>query len=91
MYDQSWSDAELQACVDIYADVARRGGMKKRIAKDVFINRAKRAVPGRTEASLQFRMCNISSVLAAEGASYVLGWEPMANVGAAMVPRIRLC
>lgn len=87
-YDTGWSDEELEACIEEYADVVRRGGTQRHIGKDVFLNRARKKVVGRTEASIQFRMCNISTVLRDNGKDYVQGWEPMANVGAAMVPRI---
>jgi hypothetical protein len=89
-YDQGWSDQELRISVEVYADVVlKRGGLVRDVPKDVFIHRAMKGLEGRTRAAVQFRMCNISSVLAADDLPYVIGWEPMSNVGVGVVPRIR--
>lgn len=87
-YDQDWTDQELRASVEVYADVVRRGGLARDIPKDVFIHRAMKQLEGRTRAAVQFRMCNISSVLGAHDLPHVVGWEPMTNVGAGVRPRI---
>ena len=87
-YDELWSDAELAVCVNIYADVVRRGGTQRELSKDLFIARGEKRLPGRNRASVQFRMCNISTVLQQNGKPHVLGWEPMKNVGVGVVPRI---
>jgi len=88
-YDQDWTDGELRVSVEVYADVVRRGGLVKDLPKDLFIHRALKQLDGRTRAAVQFRMCNISSVLGAEDLPHVIGWEPMTNVGAGVRPRIR--
>ena len=87
-YDEPWSDEELAISVEIYADVISRGGTKRNMPKDLYISRAEKRLPGRNRTSVQFRMCNISTVLSQHEKNHVIGWEPMKNVGSGVVPRI---
>lgn len=88
MADEPWSDEELEACVAVYADVVKRGGCAKNMAKDVFIARGRKAAPGRNDTAILYRMQNISHLMQENGKAFVMGWVPKANVGSGMVPRI---
>ncbi|MBL8652109.1 MAG: hypothetical protein JNL35_17100 [Sphingopyxis sp.] len=87
-YDENWSDEELEACVSQYADAVRRYGFERAVAKDLFVSRALKQVPGRTEGAVQYRMGNISAVLEARDKPYLSAWKPMRNVGAGSSERI---
>ena len=87
-YGDDWSDAELEICIQQYADVVRRGGTEKNISKDTFISRAKNQLPGRTRDSVLLRMGNLSAVLMTHERPIVLGWAVKKNVGSGIVPRI---
>jgi hypothetical protein len=87
-YGDDWSDEELRICAEQYADVVRRGGTSKGIARDIFVSRAERALPGRTRDSVLMRMGNISAVMELNNQPIVIGWGVRRNVGSGVTPRL---
>lgn len=89
-YDEPWADEELEACVEVYADVVGRGGTKRDMSKDLFISRGEKRAPGRNRTAILYRMQNISHLMVENGCDHVIGWTPKPNIGSGMVPRIEL-
>jgi 5-methylcytosine-specific restriction protein A len=83
-FNREWSDTELAAAVDAYLDMLRYEQNGKPFNK-AEINRALResgaALEGRTKASVEYRMQNISAVLKSEKLTTVKGYAPASNVG----------
>jgi len=83
-YNREWSDEELAAAVEAYLTMleCQQNGQPFNKAE---INRALREpgspLAGRTKSSVEFRMQNISAVLADEKQLTVNGYAPAANVG----------
>ena len=90
-YNREWSDEELAAAVDAYLEMLRhqKDGRPYNKAE---INRSLREpgspLQGRTKASIEYRMQNISAVLADEKLPIVEGYAPAANVGENIRTRI---
>ena len=79
--DSAWSESELRASVAAYLDMARRLRDKQSIVKTQ-VYRAVAAEIGRSEKSIEYRMQNISYVLALMGRDWIQGLPPAKNVGA---------
>ena len=90
-YNSGWTDAELTAAIDAYLTMLRceKNGEPYNKAE---INRSLREsgalLEGRTKASIEYRMQNISAVLKEEKLPFVKGYAPAANVGDQMRARI---
>jgi hypothetical protein len=85
-----WTDAELAAAVAAYAAMraAESSGQpysKAQIRREALAG----ALAGRTAASFEYRMRNISAVLKASGQSWVKGYAPASNVGDETSNRIK--
>lgn len=83
-YNREWTDTELTAAVDAYLEMLRSEENSQPYNK-AEINRCLRepgaALEGRTKASVEYRMQNISAVLRGEKMPIVKGYAPAANVG----------
>jgi hypothetical protein len=77
---EDWSDDELRASVAAYRSmqVRERTG-EKGFKREVY--RSLQAQFGRTEKAFEFRMQNISAVLAILGRDWITGLKPAAHVG----------
>lgn len=85
-----WTEDELRVAVEAYLDMLRleNGGIEYSKAE---YNRRLRSGPlsARSESAVEYRMQNISSVLAGMGRSRIDGYRPAANVGPANEARLR--
>jgi 5-methylcytosine-specific restriction protein A len=83
-FNRDWTDAELEAAVGAYVEMLRCQKQGRPYNK-AEINRRLREtgapLEGRTKASIEYRMQNISDVLQEEGSQFVLGYAPASNVG----------
>lgn len=90
-FNRIWSDAELEAALDAYIEMlgSEREGRPFNKAE---INRSLREpgspLEGRTKASIEYRMQNISAVLKEADLPIVKGYAPAANVGNGTSSRI---
>ncbi|MGU7842036.1 HNH endonuclease [Burkholderia sp. AW33-5] len=85
--ESDWSMPELRASVAAYLDMARRFRhgqpvVKKQVYRDLS------AKTGRSEESCEFRMRNISHVLALMGRDWIPGLPPAKNVGVRVTEQI---
>lgn len=84
---EDWSDAELEASVDAYLEMARLEEQQMPYSKrEVYRELAARF--DRTEKAFEYRMQNISSVLNELGRPWIPGLKPAGNVGANVKSRI---
>ena len=84
---ENWSDGELAGAIDAYQEMAKLEAARKPYSKRQFYrDLAKRF--GRTEKSFEYRMQNISAVLAEVGKGWIPGLKPAGNVGSNVKPRI---
>lgn len=84
-----WTDAELRVAVEAYLWMRDQERLGKPYNK-AEVNQQLREGPlsVRTKGSVEFRMQNISAVLAAEGEPWISGYKPAANVGVQMAQRL---
>lgn len=85
--EADWTEAELRASVAAYLDMARRfrdgqSVVKKQIYRDLS------SQIGRSEKSCEYRMQNISHVLALMGRDWIPGLPPAKNVGVRIAGQI---
>ncbi|MDR8919163.1 MULTISPECIES: HNH endonuclease [Burkholderia] len=85
--ESDWSEPELRASVVAYLDMARRlrngqSVVKKQVYRDLS------ARIGRSEKSCEYRMQNISHVLALMGRDWIPGLPPAKNVGVRVTEQI---
>ena len=80
MPERNWSEKEILAVVREYLRMPDAQKAGKPINKAA-VNRSlrKKELSGRTRGSIEFRMCNISTVIAE--ISYLQGYAPRQNVG----------
>lgn len=84
---KDWGDEELAAAIDAYNEMTRARAEKKAFSKrETYRNLAARF--GRTEKAFEYRMQNISAVLAEMGLPWLAGLPPASNVGVNVKPRI---
>lgn len=83
-----WSDDELAASVEEYRRMARLESLGERYSKkDIYRDLAKRF--GRTDKAFEYRMQNISAVLAEMGEEWIPGLRPASNVGTNVKSRLQ--
>ncbi len=85
--ESDWTEAELRASAAAYLDMARRFRdgqpvVKKQVYRDLATQ------IGRTEKSCEYRMQNISYVLALMGRDWIKGLPPAKNVGVRVAGQI---
>jgi len=86
---EQWSDEELTACI-----VAYRTMLSKEMAGETYQKSAIRRslmqgqLSARSSASIEYRMRNISEVLASKGRRYLNGYLPAAHTGTNLSSRI---
>jgi len=85
-----WSDVEIQAAVDSYLSMWSREQNGQPFNK-AHENRVLRegVLAGRTKSSVEFRMQNISTIMAELGREPIKGYKPAQNVGANVARSIR--
>ena len=78
-----WNEDEVLASVEAYTQMHQMDTEGKSFNKAV-INRQLRAdrLSARNRSSIEFSMCNISSVFTEMGVDYLKGYRPAENVGA---------
>ncbi len=86
-YVRDWSDAELRGSIEAYTNMleAHRSGepfVKTEYYEDLI------SLFGRTKGSFEYRMQNISHVLALQGRNWLPGLPPAKNVGVNIIARI---
>lgn len=86
-----WNQAEIDAAVDAYVSMLQDEVAGRRYNKAEW-NRLLRsgALAARSRASIEMRMCNISSVLLEQGNRYIDGYKPRRNVGSKVADMIRV-
>jgi hypothetical protein len=81
--ENDWSEAELRAAVEAYIEMLNLEQSGSDFSKTAFRNRLRAgALASRTDASIEFRMRNISAVMAGLGRDHITGYRPAGNVGA---------
>lgn len=88
--NSDWTDIEIQAAVDAYLSMLSREQSGQKVVKTEE-NRILRegALAGRTKGSVEFRMQNISTIMAELGRKPIKGYKPAKNVGANVARSIR--
>lgn len=86
---QNWHDEELRACVKVYRemlDILQQAGSinKAKFRKEILDGPLRQ----RSAGSYEFRMANISTVLASLGKPTLPGYVPRGNVGRKIVQRL---
>lgn len=88
--ERNWNDAELTAAVEAYQSMLVEQ-LEGRSFNKAEINRKLREGPlkGRSKGSVEFRMQNISAMLAELGLPTVQGYVPAKNIGAGVKDNLR--
>lgn len=82
-----WTDEELSAALMAYRDIMRGEQSGSPLSKKV-VYRQLSAQFGRTEKAFEYRMQNISAVLAEQGQPWIKGLKPAVNVGEGVKMRL---
>lgn len=85
--NDEWNDEELKASVDAYVEMQRDERLGQPFIKKHYYKRLAE-VFGRSEKVYEYRMQNISYVLALMGRSWVTGLKPARNIDAAVAAKI---
>ena len=88
MVDEAWSEDELRASVEAYADMYIADTEGRRVNK-AQVYRDLEARFGRRNKAFERRMMNISNVVKQLGGTPVKGLLPAANIGASTEPKLR--
>lgn len=87
---EEWTDSELRSAVDAYlgylADERSGKSPSKAALREEMLASS---LSARTAGSYEYRMQNISAVLASMGRAWIHGYKPAANVGATNSRKIR--
>lgn len=84
---RDWRDEELRAACEAYLDMREAARQGRPLVKtQVYRTLAERF--GRSESSFEFRMQNISAVLASQGRPWLAGLKPKSNVGTQVTGKI---
>lgn len=85
-----WSDDELDAVVEAYLRMLEKELQGRSYSKADANRRLREGhLEGRTKASVEYRMQNISATLQELGLRWIEGYKPAKNVGAGVKERIR--
>jgi len=82
-----WTDLELEAAIEAYDEMLRKLDAGESIVKARYYEHLVEK-HGRTTGAFEYRMQNISSVLADMGIDWIQGLPPAKNVGANVIKRI---
>lgn len=77
---EGWSQEELKASVEAYLDMQRKNSKNVSFVKSEYYQQLSERF-GRTKKSFEYRMQNISYVLATLGKEWLPGLKPARNVG----------
>lgn len=84
-----WTDEELRTTVAAYLQMLRAEQTGQPYSKTKYNERLReQALPTRSKASVEFRMRNISAVLAEAGHPWINGYKPQRHVGEAVRARL---
>lgn len=84
---EKWSDEELQASVNSYVEMLNKWREKQSFTKSAYYSQL-HARYGRTTKAFEYRMENISYVLALMGREWLPGLKPAKHVGAKNAAKI---
>jgi len=82
-----WTDIELEAAIEVYDEMLQKLDAGESIVKARYYEHLVEK-HGRTTGAFEYRMQNISSVLADMGIDWISGLPPAKNVGANVIKRI---
>lgn len=83
-----WNDSEIQAAVDSYLQMLEREQLGEKINKAQENRLLREVLTTRTQSSVEFRMQNISAVLADREQTWLKGYPPAKNVGSNVKKKI---
>lgn len=87
---QPWTDEELEASVDLYLLITEHRREGTPIVLTHEYDRVRRGVlSGRSQKSVEYRLCNISAVVESMGLEWTKGFAPARSVGEGVKARIR--
>jgi hypothetical protein len=84
-----WSAEEDRAIVRDYLDMMAALGRAERINKAATRRALMPKLNGRSEASVEFKRCNVSAVLAEMGRGWLPGYRPAYNYQRGLVDTVR--
>jgi len=85
---ENWSDEELEAAVVAYLDMLGKQNRSESFVKKQAYRALSQRFPSRSESSFEYRMQNISYVLAEMGRTHLTGLLPAKNVGTRTAEKI---
>jgi len=85
--NNDWTDEELRAAVNVYAEMLQKHYSNKPFTKKHYYEELHRKY-GRTKKSFEYRMQNISYVLSLMGRNWLPGLKPAKNIGAKNAEKI---
>lgn len=81
-HGELWTEFEIAAAVEAYVSLLRRQEDGLELGKsDCVRELIEGPLSGRTKKSIEYRFCNISSVLHEHSRSFVAGYSPLNHVG----------
>ena len=81
-HGERWTTDEMTAAVDAYLEMLRLQNQGSDFTKaDIVRQLLEGPLAGRTRKSVEFRFCNISSVLSEHSQPHVEGYLPLDHVG----------
>ena len=85
MNSPNWTADEIHAAVEAYLwmlgeEASGRPYVKAEVRRDLMAG----GLSGRSNGSIEMRMCNISTVLDSRGLAFVKGYKPRTHVGSAV-------
>jgi hypothetical protein len=86
---ENWTAAEVRATVESYFEMLNLELGQKAFKKSDHRARLMERVPGRSKASLEFKLQNISAVLDEQGLPWIKGYKPASNYQALLAEEVR--
>lgn len=85
-----WSEGEIRACVECYAEMWRADRTARQVNKADHVRALLQGpLRKRTKGAIEYRFANISAVMVEAGAPFLPGYVPAANVGPTNAKLIR--
>lgn len=82
---ESWSPLEVEACVADYLEMLTLELNGQRYSKAGHAKALMQKLDGRSRASIEFKHCNVSSVMLSLGYPYINGYKPRSNYQALLL------
>lgn len=83
----NWTDEELKASIDVYLEMREKQSQGGELTKKEYYQKLAQEF-GRTPKAYEYRMQNISHVLALQGRTWIDGLKPAKNVGTKVIASI---